>query len=236
MSRSHYSLQVLWFAVPDAHGRSRTGVLCGIRWAGEWPISEAMAQALLPEEAIWEEIRTRFKHAGRMSQSILGRFALHELKSRLGALKPSMSFSMSHSGRTAVVLGFESQSCGIDLEIGDDHERSTRVVQKFATPMEVALVEDEGLSPWSLWCAKEALSKALGTGLQAPLSQYAVDQIDEGVISFTNFKGFCARAWDLDQSGSHTAHFALVVPEVESADGRASLKKLPILDWYRKLG
>jgi phosphopantetheinyl transferase len=60
---------------------------------------------------------------------------------------------------------------GIDIEPAMRDTPNT-ILPEFATPEEIALVGDlavdliDGTAATRLWCAKEAVSKALGTGLQ----------------------------------------------------------------------
>lgn len=230
MSRpSEYSLKLLWFMVPDLQGRSRTGAICGVSWKGDWPLSES----LLP--AGMDESLQRYSHAGRRSQSMLGRFALSELKGRAGPVAAEMSFSISHSGRTAVALGFEDDECGIDLELGADQAHSIRVTRKFVSEHEVRRLEEERLSPWALWCAKESLGKALGTGLKAPLHQYELRSLDLGVMAFGRFPGYRAVAWDLRRGGEQSAHLAICLPGCDGDAASSALRRIAVRDWFSGL-
>lgn len=243
---SEFTLQTLWFAVPDSQGRPRSGVLCGAVWMGEWPLSAQTAEALimLPEggsrvvgqvQGGLDELRARISHPERLSQSVLARFTLAELKQRAGALAGHLSYSISHSSRTAVVLGFEAPCCGVDLELGAVQDRPAALVKKFASPDELALLAPSRLSPWALWCAKEALGKARGTGLEAPLSRFAISSARSGVLSFAGFDGMSARAWDLSRSQSRSAHLAIVLPDCTSDPSIQALEGISIHDWAGRL-
>ena len=230
---SEYSSQILWFSVPDEHGRSRMGALCGVRWLGEWPLSLELAGVLLNQkdsETSVIELAARYRHPPRFSQSVLGRFALSELKSRAGNACSEMSFSVSHSDQWAVALGFEDESCGVDLEWGADERHSLRVAKKFISPNEEPLVQASGLSPWAIWCAKEALGKTLGKGLKAPLSQYALKAVHGRCLSFAHFPGYSAAAWDLRRGGSGvaSAHLAICIPGAVNLD----LGRVGLLSWF----
>lgn len=213
--------------VPDAFGRSRSGVLCGVSWKGEWPI---------PADRFNFEESQKFSHAGRRSQSLLGRFALSELKNRAGPAVSEMSFSITHSGRTAVALGFEDESCGVDLELGADERHSIRVTRKFVSPTESKRLDEERLSPWALWCAKESLGKAMGTGLKAPLSQYELRQLELGVMSFGRFPGYRSAAWDLRRGGERSIHFAICLPGCDTDAATTALRRVPMWEWFSQTG
>jgi len=242
---SEYSAQILWFSVPDTSGRSRMGVLCGVRWLGEWPISLELASALLSgadAQEVVGGVAAKYRHPPRFSQSILGRFALAQLKERAGAACSEMSFSITHSGtqsgQWAIALGFEDESCGVDLEIDADQERSLKIVHKFIHEKERPLVEASGLSPWAIWCAKEALGKAIGTGLRAPLSQYGLSSVQGRCMSFEKFSRHTAYAWDLRRSGTAplsapvaSAHLAICIPGPVSLE----LARIGVLPWFSKL-
>ena len=46
-----------------------------------------------------------------------------------------------------------------------------------------------------LWCAKESLAKALGTGLTAPLAQYEATIESQGELRFRQFPGWGAQVF-----------------------------------------
>jgi hypothetical protein len=222
MSRpAEYSLQVLWFSILDRKGKARTAGLAGVKWLGEWPLSEDVCLQLLDDPIEWDALKARYRHPGRLSQSVLARFAELELKRRGGVACNGMSFSRTHSQHLAVVLGFEGESCGVDLEVGAQTGRPLRVALRYLSEPEKKLVELSGLSPWAVWCAKEALSKALGTGLEAPIGRYEVHSLESGVVGFKNFPDWSAWAWDLGD-----AHLALCVPFGDPAQPAG------VLQWF----
>jgi hypothetical protein len=203
-----------WFSVPDSRGRSRAGVLAVLVWKGPWPISPPDAEALLTDHRELEALRARFRHPGRLSQSVLGRLLLQLVREGGGPACSEMTFSMAHSAQTAVVLGFEDECCGVDLEVAARVERSLRATERFLDARERRLIDGAGLSPWSAWCAKEALGKTLGTGLQAPLSRYSISRVtggplQGGAIEFSDFPGIGACTWDLSGGSS----LAICLPE-----------------------
>lgn len=97
---------------------------------------------------------------------------------------PCLSLAHSEGGYVALVA---SQPVGVDLEpLSRD---VTAILGDFATPEERALIapflEAQPHEVWAtrLWCAKEAVSKALGTGLQGrPRDFAAVDVEADGSL------------------------------------------------------
>jgi hypothetical protein len=195
-------MKAQWFSVPDSRGRSRAGVLAVLVWKGPWPISTLEAEELLTDRGELEALRLRIRHPGRLSQSVLARLLLQLVRVGGGPACTEMSFSIAHSAQTAVVLGFEDDCCGVDLEVAARSHRNERATRRFLDSRERGMLERVGLSPWSAWCAKESLGKALGTGLQAPLSQYALARVSGGPIQggafeFSGFPTLAASSWDL---------------------------------------
>jgi phosphopantetheinyl transferase len=97
---------------------------------------------------------------------------------------PPVQVSIAHSGRTAVALagtGPDAERLGVDVE-----ERGPRPESFAATafdPRELALLADldpDRLDEWALrlWCAKEAVAKAVGTGLLDGPGSVSVEAAD----------------------------------------------------------
>ena len=86
-----------------------------------------------------------------------------------------VEFSLSHSGEW-VVCAVSSQPVGVDVEL----PRCTlATARRFFAPEEVAMVEalpkaDQADALLRLWTAKEAFTKALGTGLKQGLDSFLV--------------------------------------------------------------
>ena len=87
----------------------------------------------------------------------------------------SLDFSLSHSGEW-VLCAVSSQLVGVDVEL----PRCTlATARRFFAPEEVAMVESLPKSAQAdallrLWTAKEAFTKALGTGLKQGLGSFSV--------------------------------------------------------------
>lgn len=92
--------------------------------------------------------------------------------------------SVAHSDQAAIALVSDA-AVGIDMEPAGGQTRE--ILARFATASEIALVENLSLrfpgAEWEtrLWCAKEALGKALGTGLEGRPKQFeALDGDGDG--------------------------------------------------------
>lgn len=80
----------------------------------------------------------------------------------------NVQISLSHSGPYAAAIAFpEAHPMAIDLEISDPKKEAT--IQDYLTQKEKQTLSVQGstplLSPTLIWTAKEALSKAIKTGL-----------------------------------------------------------------------
>ena len=99
--------------------------------------------------------------------------------------KNLISISISHCGNSSVALAAERSECcrdvGIDVaSLADNHEG---LAEGGFVPAETALLDDfpDGERPgWllRLWCAKEAVGKALGVGLAGNPLNHIVRRID----------------------------------------------------------
>ena len=111
--------------------------------------------------------------------------------------------SISHSQSLAIALAYPvGHPMGIDIEYIDAAHEQTILSQ--LSENEIGWVKRHeartGELATALWTAKEALSKALRTGLMSPIEIYNVVElhsIDSGVWegSFRNFPQYKARVW-----------------------------------------
>ena len=99
----------------------------------------------------------------------------------------SLDFSLSHSGEW-VLCAVSSQLVGVDVEL----PRCTMATaRRFFAPEEVAMVEAlpkaaQADALLRLWTAKEAFTKALGTGLKQGLGSFSVRLDQNGATLVQN--------------------------------------------------
>ena len=106
--------------------------------------------------------------------------------------------SIAHCQGMAVAVGFGKQLIiGIDLEKLGGNE--SFVLKEQMTEQEIKLTAKYDDAPLLLWTIKESLSKALKTGLTAPMKIYEIDSIElnEGIYSstFINFYQYKTVSW-----------------------------------------
>jgi 4'-phosphopantetheinyl transferase len=88
-----------------------------------------------------------------------------------------IEFNLSHSGRHVLIAFARGQALGVDVEAVDGRHRSVMAIaQRFFAPEEAAALEplDEAgrrLAFLRLWTCKEAVLKALGSGLHFGLDR-----------------------------------------------------------------
>jgi len=103
---------------------------------------------------------------------------------------PTLHFNLAHSNDIAVVALTQQFDIGVDIEkLQDDYKEN--LAKRFFNAKEYAalmnLPAQERISGFfRLWSRKEALIKAIGKGLNIPLSSFAVSLQDRETISFDN--------------------------------------------------
>jgi phosphopantetheinyl transferase len=185
--------ELLDIQIPGAAAPVR---ICIASWSGE--ADPEQLKRLLNGSSEAGALSLRITHPRRLVESLLARIAREELE-RHGIPAVRGHFSYSHTsieGRVIAAAGFAEKSLGIDIESEDALEGREGLVSRILTPSERAdlqlLPEDRrALRPLELWCAKESLGKALGTGLQAPLSRFETQRSSEpGVGAVVEFRHF----------------------------------------------
>ena len=182
--------------------------------------------------------RERFRHAGRRRQYTLCRAALRAiLCGRLGCAnevlsfgeeghgKPvallsgnpaPVSFSVSHSGIHGLIAVAMAGRLGVDVEERVPRRDFGALMAAVLTPDERAEIEAAGESErigrfYGLWTIKEALVKALGTGLQLELAGFEVPAAMRRGVTTGEFRfpHLPAVPWRVENLG--TEHFAAAV-------------------------
>ena len=179
--------------------------------------------------------RDRFRHDGRLREYTLCRAALRAiLCGRLGCLndeisfresergKPDallrgapapVSFSVSHSGRHGLLALAREGRLGVDVEERVARKDLASLMAAVLTPDERAEIEAASAELrlgrfYGLWTVKEALLKALGTGLQLDMARFEVPPaMRRGVVTGEfRFPHLPTVAWRVENLGNE--HFA----------------------------
>ena len=168
------------------------------------------------------EPRDIWIHRGVMNQPLV--FSRHAAEESSGRLNPAVSISHGHDLAVAVAFSLV-HPLAVDLEWID--ARHERVILEHTTGEEKELLPALGLSGMDaatlVWTAKEALSKALLSGLAVPFKVLAIKSIDvqkdvyvSHFVNFTQYKALSVRQGNF--------WFSLVLPaKSELVQGMAPL-------------
>ena len=202
--------------------------------------------------------RERFGHAGRRRQYTLCRAALRAiLCGRLGCANEALSFgeegrgkpvallsgnpapvtfSVSHSGIHGLIAVATAGRLGVDVEERVPRRDLDALMAAVLTPAERAEIEAAGGGErigrfYGLWTIKEALVKALGTGLRLDLAGLEVPAAMRRGVTTGEFRfpHLPAVAWRVENLGNE--HFAAAVAHeriprsAPVGDAMASLKR-----------
>ena len=197
---------------------------------------EAAALAWLDEGE--RSLRDRFRHDGRRRQYTLCRAALRAiLCDRLDCRNEELSFvesergkphallhgapapvssSVSHSGVHGLLAVARDGRLGVDVEERVARRDLDSLMEAVLTPEERVEIEAAGAGErigrfYGLWTIKEALVKALGTGLQLDLAGFEVPPpMRRGVTTGEfRFPHLPATNWRVENLGNE--HFAAAV-------------------------
>ena len=96
------------------------------------------------------------------------------------ASEPSLEFNWSHSGDFALIALSRGQALGVDIERLDKSMRAVEIARRFFDPAEADVLASLALPARDpafigLWCAKEAILKAVGEGLSFGLARFAFE-------------------------------------------------------------
>lgn len=94
-------------------------------------------------------------------------------------LAPDLAFSLSHSAGQALAAIARTGPVGCDIEARDPAKADPTVAERFFAPRERAELARLTGAAWidgffNAWTRKEAVVKAVGTGLSLPLQAFAV--------------------------------------------------------------
>lgn len=160
------------------------------------PLSLEVAEGLLSDEEkargrsfVTAALRHRFVAGRARLRSLLGAhlgldphtlvFAENAFGKPRLADRPSVHFSLSHSGDQAVLAVSNQREIGIDIECVRplDH---LDLARRYFHPNEVSAIEavkaadEQLLAFFRIWTLKEAVVKAIGKGLSIPLDTFDV--------------------------------------------------------------
>ena len=197
------------------------------------PAREAAALGWLcgDERARWN----RFRHEGRRRQYALSRAALRAVlcdrlgfvndalsfresergkpHARLAGAPAPVSFSVSHSGVHGLIAVAPGGRIGVDVEERVARTDLDSLIARVFAPVERSeLVAASGIARlrrfYGLWTIKEALVKALGTGLQLDLAGFEVPPAMRRGMTAGEFRfpHLPAVTWRVENLG--TEHFA----------------------------
>lgn len=172
-----------------------------MRWA--LPADEPDMRDLLDEGE--RDRYERFRHAEDKARFVTGRFLARTALAGAISLDPrsirfttgcphcgdshgkprlpgtGLDFSLSHSGDRVVLVMVEGAEVGVDVEQERDRDVD-RLAEMVLTPAEreaLAAMDDRVRGFHSYWSRKEALLKATGHGLAAPMTDIHVSTPDE---------------------------------------------------------
>ncbi|WP_165950440.1 4'-phosphopantetheinyl transferase superfamily protein [Actinomadura sp. GC306] len=174
---------------------------CAVRWAV--PADDAEMRALLDDAE--RERYERFLRAEDKARFVTGRFLARTVLAEVTGLDPramrfstdcrlcagthgkprlpgtSVDFSLSHSGDRVVLVLAEGAEVGVDVERESDRDIDRLADMVLCDPERAALaaMADRRRGFHAYWSRKEALLKATGHGLAAPMTAIRVSPPDE---------------------------------------------------------
>ena len=157
-------------------------------------------------------------------------------KPRLVDAEPQLHFNVSHSGDLALICIAEEFEVGVDLEQLRPVPSAVEIAKRRFAPEEARFVEEGDGSDVArrfllCWTRKEALAKAIGSGLSFDLRSFAVPLEEPGgIVSLGSPDSGLGQQWrivDVPLGDGHIAALALpshreeidVVPSISRAIG-----------------
>jgi 4'-phosphopantetheinyl transferase len=111
--------------------------------------------------------------------------------------EPGVFFNVSHCATLALIALCEAAPIGIDVEESRTLEMDASLATMICTPSELAWLASQGPASFALmklWTRKEAVLKAVGTGLSQPMSELELGG-EESSGSVTLAAGYGRVAW-----------------------------------------
>lgn len=179
------------FALPEL---STHGVIC-IGLTIDWEQTAELHAIAIEQTSADEHARAaKFYRAEDSLRHLLGRVLLRKLAGRYGTTKalqeipcnpwgkpepvaPPLGCNVTHSGNQVWTAIARSPLVGIDVDAATASFDYNEIAANFH-PQELAALKtsaDPASALMRCWVRKEAVSKAVGMGLQMPLNSYAVD-------------------------------------------------------------
>lgn len=126
-------------------------------------------------EARWETVREILASYLPLESDELrftrNRFGKPEL------VNTELSFNLSHSQEKLLLAVTYAGNVGVDIEAFEQNVEIKKIVTNYFSSTEKAFISKKGRKDaYRLWVRKEALHKALGTGLSTPLHETDVTQ------------------------------------------------------------
>ena len=211
------------------------------------PNASREASAFLWLDESERERWRKFEHLGARRRFVLCRAALRSiLCGRLGCdneslafgeglhekpfalvdgVRPPLSFNLSHGGRHGLIALAPAGRLGVDVEERTSRRDFERLIEAAFGPNEQAALVDARGRPnvglfFRLWTIKEALIKALGTGLSFDPARFeAPAAMRRGARSATySFPQIPGMRWRVDDLGCER-FAAAVALEIDPVDG-----------------
>lgn len=127
-----------------------------------------------------------------------------------------LQFSLAHSGELAVVAVTRGGEIGVDVEHLRPVRHLEQLAQRYFTPVEAAAIlagdESRRVAEFlATWTAKEAILKAIGTGLSYPLNRFSVSPAVDGQwVRLAEPPADCGAKWWLKRVDVASGYVAAV--------------------------
>jgi 4'-phosphopantetheinyl transferase len=118
----------------------------------------------------------------------------------LGGGREQVDFNLAHSGGEAVIAVADGAAVGVDIELTKpiaEVESLARVVFSDDERRELELACDPVSAFLNGWTRKEAYVKALGLGLEAPLTEITVSLSERPALLSTGIRDQSVSGWRL---------------------------------------